>query len=183
MLASYHGKAVRFDENEVRPMGRGAAGVRGMTLDEGGEDRIVSMVVTNNPDEESVMVISENGFGKRSVISDYRQTSRGAKGVRTINITEKTGNLVGFRKVTDDKDLIIINKSGVSIRFKIADFEDKGRNTQGVKLVELKKRNDVIADICVVDTAEEEEELPTAVEGEAPVTEGEVPAPEAPAAE
>ena len=157
MLASYHGKAVRFDENEVRAMGRGAAGVRGMTLDEGGEDRIVSMIVTNNPEEESVMVISENGFGKRSVISDYRQTSRGAKGVRTINITDKTGYLVGFRKVTDDKDLIIINKSGVSIRFKIADFEDKGRNTQGVKLVELKKRNDVIADICVVDTAEEEE--------------------------
>ncbi|MCF0202805.1 MAG: DNA gyrase subunit A, partial [Bacteroidaceae bacterium] len=167
MLASYKGKAVRFAETEVRCMGRTAAGVRGMTL-EGDDDRIVSMVVTKNPDEDSVMVISENGYGKRSVISDYRKTSRGAKGVRTINITEKTGNLVGFRKVTDDKDLIIINKSGVSIRFKISDFEDKGRATQGVRLIELKKRNDVIADICVVDTADEEE-LPTA---ELPVENG-----------
>ena len=159
MLASYEGKAVRFDENDVRAMGRNAAGVRGMTL-AGPDDRVIGMVVTDNPEEETVFAIGEQGIGKRSVIESYRKTARGTKGVGTID-TEKAGKLVGFKKVTDDNDVIIINQSGVSIRLSAEDIKQSGRNTKGVKLIELKKRNDVIADICVVD-AEPETEAETA---------------------
>ena len=179
VIANRNGRAIRFNEEKVRPMGRTATGVRGMTLDEDGNDEVVGMVCVNDPKTETIMVVSEQGYGKRSDIEDYRVTNRGAKGVKTLNITEKTGKLVAIKVVTDENDLMIINKSGITIRLKVADVRVMGRATQGVRLINLEKRNDQISSVCKVQT--EEEEMP--VEGEengvaalpeteAPMTEG-----------
>ncbi|SFF97449.1 DNA gyrase subunit A [Prevotella sp. KH2C16] len=153
ILADKHGRACRFDETEVRTMGRTATGVKGMTLD-GADDAVIGMVVVNKPDEETVMVVSEEGYGKRSQVVEYRKTHRGSKGVRTLNVTEKTGELVAIKIVTDENDLMIINKSGIAIRLAVADVRVMGRNTQGVRLINLAKKNDVIASVCKVMSSE-----------------------------
>ena len=158
IMANRNGRAVYFDENTVRTMGRTATGVRGMRLD-GGDDAVVGMIVVNNPETETVMVVSETGYGKRSLVSDYRQTNRGGKGVKTLNITDKTGKLVAIKNVTDDNDLMIINKSGIAIRLAVANFRVMGRATQGVRLINLSKKNDVIASVCKVKTSDKEAEL------------------------
>lgn len=155
LLANRNGRAVRFNEEAVRAMGRVSTGVRGMRLDDG-DDEVVGMVVVNKPDEETIMVVSENGYGKRSEVADYRITNRGGKGVKTLNITEKTGRLVAIKVVTDDNDLMIINKSGVLIRLKVSDCRVMGRATQGVRLINLTKKNDVIASVCKVMSSEVE---------------------------
>jgi DNA gyrase subunit A len=149
LLANRNGRAVRFDENDVRTMGRVATGVIGMRLDDG-DDEVVGMVCVNDPQTETIMVVSENGYGKRSEVEDYRKTARGAKGVKTLAITEKTGRLVAIKVVTDENDLMIINKSGILIRLKVADVRVMGRATQGVRLINLAKKNDVIASVCKV---------------------------------
>ena len=153
VLANRNGRAVRFDENAVRAMGRVSTGVRGMRLD-GGDDEVVGMVVVNKPDEETIMVVSENGYGKRSLVEDYRVTNRGGKGVKTIGITEKTGRLVAIKVVTDENDLMIINKSGIVIRLSVKECRVMGRATQGVRLINLTKKNDVIASVCKVMSSE-----------------------------
>lgn len=168
ILANRNGRAIRFNENDVRVMGRVSTGVRGMRLD-GGDDEVVGMVCVNDPQTETIMVVSEKGYGKRSDIEDYRKTARGAKGVKTLSITEKTGRLVAIKVVTDDNDLMIINKSGILIRLKVADVRVMGRATQGVRLINLTKKNDTIAGVCKVMSAADEE----AVESEAETT-GEV---------
>ena len=155
ILADRNGRAVRFDENTVRTMGRVSTGVRGMKLDEG-DDEVVGMIVVNDAQTESVMVVSENGYGKRSLVDDYRKTNRGGKGVKTMNITDKTGRLVALKNVTDDNDLMIINKSGIVIRLAVADCRVMGRATQGVRLINLTKKNDVIASVCKVMSSEKE---------------------------
>jgi DNA gyrase subunit A len=152
ILADRNGRAVRFDESEIRDMGRNATGVRGMVLDK--DDAVVGMIVVNDPVKENVMVVSENGYGKRSAIEDYRKTSRAKKGVKTIAITEKTGKLVAIKNVTDENDLMIINKSGIVIRMAVADVRVVGRATQGVRLINLSKKNDVIASVCKVMSSE-----------------------------
>ena len=149
LLADRNGRAVRFDENTVRAMGRVSTGVRGMKRDEG-DDEVVGMVVVNKPDTETIMVVSENGYGKRSQVEDYRVTNRGGKGVKTLNITEKTGRLVAIKVVTDDNDLMIINKSGILIRLKVSECRIMGRATQGVRLINLARKNDVISSVCKV---------------------------------
>ena len=149
LMADRNGRAVRFNENTVRAMGRVSTGVRGMKLDEG-DDEVVGMVVVNKPDLETIMVVSENGYGKRSQVEDYRVTNRGGKGVKTLNITEKTGRLVAIKVVTDENDLMIINKSGILIRLKVSDCRVMGRATQGVRLINLTKKNDVISSVCKV---------------------------------
>ena len=156
LLANRNGRAIRFNEEELRPMGRVSTGVRGMRLD-GGDDEVVGLVCVNDPQTETIMVVSENGYGKRSDVDDYRKTARGAKGVKTISITEKTGRLVAIKVVTDENDLMIINKSGILIRMKVADVRVMGRATQGVRLINLTKKNDVIASVCKVMTETEEE--------------------------
>lgn len=156
LLANRNGRAVRFDENQVRCMGRVSTGVRGMTLD-GGDDEVVGMVCVNDIETETIMVVSENGYGKRSEVDDYRKTSRGVKGVKTLNITDKTGLLVAIKVVTDENDLMIINKSGILIRLKVAEARVMGRATQGVRLINLTKKNDSIASVCKVMSASEEE--------------------------
>ena len=156
LLANRNGRAIRFNESCLRPMGRATTGVRGMTLD-GGDDEVVGLVCVNDPAKETIMVVSENGYGKRSDIEDYRKTARGVKGVKTINITEKTGRLVAIKVVTDANDLMIINKSGILIRMKVADVRVTGRATQGVRLINLAKKNDTIASVCKVMSAEDEE--------------------------
>ncbi|MBR5928860.1 MAG: DNA gyrase subunit A [Prevotella sp.] len=153
IIANRNGRAVRFNENAVRTMGRVATGVRGMRIDEG-DDAVVGMVVVNNPEQETIMVVSEEGYGKRSQVEDYRVTNRGAKGVKTLNITEKTGRLVAIKNVTDENDLMIINKSGIVIRLAVADCRVMGRATQGVRLINLTKKNDVIASVCKVMSSE-----------------------------
>ena len=159
IIANRNGRAIRFHENAVRVMGRTATGVRGMTLDEDGQDEVVGMICIKDPEKESIMVVSEQGYGKRSDIEDYRKTNRGGKGVKTINITEKTGKLVTIKSVTDENDLMIINKSGITIRLKVADVRIMGRATQGVRLINLEKRNDEIGSVCKV-TSETGEEMP-----------------------
>ena len=154
VMSNRNGRAVRFHENAIRAMGRVATGVRGMRLDEDGEDAVVGMIVVNRPDEETIMVVSENGYGKRSQVEDYRVTNRGGKGVKTLNITEKTGKLVAIKNVTDENDLMIINKSGIVIRLAVADCRVMGRATQGVRLINLSKKNDVIASVCKVMSSE-----------------------------
>ena len=149
ILANRNGRAVRFHESKVRAMGRVSTGVIGMRCDEG-DDAVVGMVVVNEPEKESVMVVSENGYGKRSSVEDYRMTNRGAKGVKTLNVTEKTGRLVALKTVTDDFDLMIINKSGIAIRLPLDEVRVMGRATQGVRLINLQKKNDVIASVCKV---------------------------------
>ena len=153
IIANRNGRAVRFNENAVRTMGRVATGVRGMRIDEG-DDAVVGMVVVNNPEQETIMVVSEEGYGKRSQVEDYRVTNRGAKGVKTLNITDKTGRLVAIKNVTDENDLMIINKSGIVIRLAVADCRVMGRATQGVRLINLTKKNDVIASVCKVMSSE-----------------------------
>ena len=174
ILANKNGRAIRFHEGVVREMGRTATGVRGMTLDEDGQDEVVGMIVINDADTENVMVVSEEGYGKRSDVEDYRITNRGGKGVKTLDITEKTGKLVAIKTVTDENDLMIINKSGVVIRLKVSDVRIQGRATQGVRLINLGKRNDQISSVCKVTTETEEpevEEAEVVVEGETPATE------------
>lgn len=153
IMANRNGRAVRFDENSIRTMGRVATGVRGMRLDDG-DDEVVGMIVVNNPETETVMVVSENGYGKRSQVNDYRVTNRGGKGVKTLSITEKTGRLVAIKNVTDSNDLMIINKSGIAIRLAVAECRVMGRATQGGRLINLSKKNDVIASVCKVMSSE-----------------------------
>ena len=157
IIANRNGRAIRFHESAVRVMGRTATGVRGMMLDEDGKDEVIGMVCVKDLHAESIMVVSEEGYGKRSDIEDYRKTNRGGKGVKTLNITEKTGNLVAIKTVTDNNDLMIINKSGIVIRMSVADVRIMGRATQGVRLINLEKRNDQIGSVCKV-TSEPEDE-------------------------
>ena len=179
LLANRNGRAIRFNESTVRDMGRMSAGVKGMTLD-GGDDEVVGMITMTEDTQKTVMVVSEKGRGKRSNLEDYRITNRGGKGVKTITITEKTGRLVDIKDVDDSKDLMIINKSGITIRLHVADINVYGRAAQGVKLIDLEKRNDEIVSVCVVDSNEEdavEESLtepsvtPVETAGDAPVEE------------
>ncbi len=187
LIANRNGRAIRFNESTVRNMGRGATGVKAMRLDEDPEDQIVGMIALTKPegyDEEqdenveevenkeerfpdmpTVLVLSEKGVGKRSTIGEYRITNRNGKGVKTINITEKTGKLVAIKKVEEDEDIMIINKSGVTIRLAVADIKKSSRNTQGVKLIDIQKRNDVISSVCVVEHSEEPEDLNENEEG------------------
>ena len=153
ILANRNGRAVRFDEETIRPMGRVSTGVRGMRLD-GDDDQVVGMIVVNDAAAETVMVVSENGYGKRSQVEDYRKTNRGGKGVKTFSITDKTGHLVAIKNVTDKNDLMIINKSGIAIRLAVSDCRIMGRATQGVRLINLSKKNDVIASVCKVMSSE-----------------------------
>jgi len=175
ILANRNGRAIRFNEDKVRPMGRVSTGVKGMQLDEDGQDEVVGMICVSKNSEESVLVISDKGYGKRTLLDErdetgelvldenrepiaiYRVTNRGGKGVKTINVTEKTGKLVSIENVTDENDLMIINKSGVTIRMRVADIRLMGRATQGVRLINLEKRNDVIASVCKVVSEQEEE--------------------------
>jgi DNA gyrase subunit A len=173
LIANRNGRAIRFHESTVREMGRTATGVRGITLDEDGGDEVIGMVCVKDKENESIMVVSEQGYGKRSDIEDYRFTNRGGKGVKTMNITEKTGKLVAIKTVTDDNDLMIINKSGITIRLKVADVRIMGRATQGVRLINLEKRNDQIASVCKVNSeSEEEEAVETVAEGNEALNDG-----------
>ena len=172
MLAVRSGKAIRFEEGKTRPMGRSASGVRGITLADD-NDEVVGMIAIENPQEETVLVVSENGYGKRTYIDDpedgepvYRITNRGGKGVKTISITEKTGNLVAIKSVTDKDDLMIINKSGVAIRLQLENLRVMGRTTQGVRLINLK--NDTIAAVAKIVREESEDELEEGVEDNTP---------------
>lgn len=170
IIANRNGRAIRFNEAVVREMGRTATGVRGITLDEDGKDEVVGMIRVANPQEQTIMVVSENGYGKRSDIEDYRKTNRGGKGVKTLNITDKTGDLVAIKTVTDENDLMIINKSGVTIRLKVAEVRVMGRATQGVRLIDLEKRNDSIGSVCKVSSEPETDgEENDVVDGEQPI--------------
>jgi len=157
VMANKNGRAIRFNESVVRTMGRNATGVRGMVLDNE-SDEIVGMVCVNDAERESILVVSEQGYGKRSAIDDYRVTNRGGKGVRTLNITDKTGKVVAIKSVTEEEDLMIINKSGITLRLHVADIRQAGRATQGVRLIDLKKRNDIISNVCQVPTSTDEED-------------------------
>ena len=163
ILANRNGRAVRFDENDVRTMGRTATGVRGMTLDTNDDDKVIGMICMEPESDETILVVSEQGYGKRTLLNDedgepvYRVTRRGGKGVKTLNITEKTGKLIAIKSVTNDNDLMIINKSGITIRMKISDLRVMGRATQGVRLINLEKRNDTIASVCKVDSEDIED--------------------------
>ena len=156
IMANRNGRAIRFHESKVREMGRVSTGVRGMTLDDD-SDEVVGMICMTQDTPNNVMVISENGYGKRSLIEDYRITNRGGKGVKTLNVTDKTGKLVAIKSVNDDNDLVIINKSGITLRIRVSDIRVQGRATQGVRLINLEKRADSIASVCCVDTDPEEE--------------------------
>jgi DNA gyrase subunit A len=156
LLANRNGRAIRFSESKVRQMGRVSTGVRGMTLD-GPDDEVVGLIAMNPNSPNTILVLSEKGIGKRSVLADYRVTNRGGKGVKTINMTEKTGQLVAFKSVNDENDMVIINKSGITLRIRIADIPVRGRATMGVKIIDVAKRNDVIASACCVPTDPEEE--------------------------
>lgn len=177
LIANRNGRAIRFHESDVREMGRTATGVRGMRIDEDGQDEVIGMLAMSKEDQKThtIMVVSEQGYGKRTNLNDkdeegndlfdedgniipvYRITSRGGKGVKTLNITDKTGELVSINSVTDDNDLMIINKSGITIRLKVSDIRTMGRATQGVRLINLGKRNDEIASVCKVDSEDEED--------------------------
>jgi DNA gyrase subunit A len=176
MLALRSGKAIRFEESKTRPMGRNASGVRGITL-ANNKDEVIGMVTVENPQEETVLVVSENGYGKRTFIDDpedgepvYRITNRGGKGVKTISITEKTGDLVAIKTVSDDDDLMIINKSGIAIRLEVTNLRTMGRATQGVKLINL-KNSDSIAAVAKVMKDEDEEVIDAEVSGDQPDSE------------
>jgi len=175
MMAIKSGRAIRFNETKVRPMGRNASGVRGITL-ASDSDEVVGMITVREAEEETVLVVSEKGYGKRSFLNDpedgtevYRVTNRGGKGVKTLNITEKTGNLIAIKNVTDEHDLMIINRSGVIIRMAVADLRVMGRATQGVRLINLKE-SDSIAAVAKVQVEEEENEV---LENDANVSENE----------
>ncbi|GHT34115.1 DNA gyrase subunit A [Bacteroidia bacterium] len=168
IIASRNGRAIRFNESAVRVMGRTASGVKGMTLDpEDPTDEVVGMVCIKNKEEETILVVSEQGYGKRSHIDDYRITNRGGKGVKTINITDKTGKLVAIKNVTEDNDLMIINKSGIAIRMSVLSMNVQGRATQGVRLINLEKRHDEIASVCKVLSEAEEKSVEEKAENEA----------------
>src|SRR5690606_23405641 len=180
MIASLSGKAIRFEDEKVRPMGRTASGVRGINLGTE-ENEVIGMIVIRDKENETVLVVSEKGYGKRSSIEDYRITNRGGKGVTTLNITEKTGKLIAIQSVTDNDDLMIINKSGVTIRTGVKEMRVMGRATQGVRLINLKK-NDEIAAVAKVAMEDEEEiedaeiidgvnEIPNSAENESNSTE------------
>ena len=157
VIANRNGRAIRFNENTVRAMGRTATGVRGFRIDEDGQDEVVGMICVNDPERETVLVVSENGYGKRTAVEDYRVTNRGGKGVKTLDVTEKTGKVVAIKSVTEDDDLMIINKSGITIRLRLKEVRVQGRATQGVRLINLEKRGDVISSVCKVQTEQEEE--------------------------
>ena len=157
LMANRNGRAIRFHESKLRTMGRVSTGVRGMRLDDDGMDQVVGLITMPRDTENSVLVLSDEGFGKRSPLDAYRLTNRGAKGVKTMNITDKTGHLVAFKSVNDDNDLVIINQSGMTIRIHVASIRVMGRATQGVRLINIGKRNDVIASVCCVDADPEEE--------------------------
>lgn len=157
LMANRHGRAIRFNENELRSMGRVSSGVRGMRIDEDSDDEVVGLIAMRENTENNVLVLSQKGFGKRSYLNHYRITRRGAKGVKTMNVTDKTGELVAFKSVNDDNDLMIINKSGVVLRIHVADIRVMGRATQGVRIINLEKRGDTIASVCCVDADPEEE--------------------------
>ena len=156
ILANRKGNAIRFHESKVREMGRVSTGVRGMSLDD--DDEVVGMITMTGSPDETVMVVSQNGYGKRSALDDYRITNRGGKGVRTMMITEKTGELVAIKNVNDSNDLMIINQSGITLRLAVESIRVMGRATQGVKLIDLTKRGDRIASVCKVDHDEEKDE-------------------------
>ena len=158
IIANRNGRAIRFHERTVRPMGRTATGVIGMRLDADGSDEVIGMVCVKDIMKESIMVVSENGYGKRTDIEDYRKTNRGGKGVITMNITEKTGKLVAIKSVTDDHDLMIINKSGITIRLNVENVRIMGRATQGVRLIDLERHNDQIGSVCKVTSEKLESE-------------------------
>ena len=175
LMANRNGRAIRFNEQKVRAMGRTATGVRGMTLDEDDPtDEIVGMINVSPDSKDNILVVSELGYGKRSDLEDYRITNRGGKGVKTINITEKTGKLVAIKNVNDDNDLMIINKSGVTLRTHVSSLSVIGRAAQGVRLIDLGKRNDEIASVCKVTTVIEEEIETATEEGIKPETTSEV---------
>ena len=157
MIAARGGRCVRFDETDARPLGRTSAGVRGINIDD--NDEVIGMISYDPTAEDAanhtVLVVSEHGFGKRTDIEEYRKTNRGGKGVKTLNITEKTGHLVALKNVTEDNDLMIINQSGLTIRMAVADIREAGRATQGVKLVNIKD-GDTIAAVSVVNKSEED---------------------------
>ena len=157
IIANKNGRAIHFNEKTVRAMGRTASGVRGMTLDDDGSDEVIGMICIKDKEKESIMVVSEQGYGKRSDIEDYRTTNRGGKGVKTLNITDKTGKLVAIKSVIDDNDLMIINKSGITLRLKVKDIRIMGRATQGVRLINLEKRNDHISSVCKVNSESNED--------------------------
>jgi DNA gyrase subunit A len=163
LIASYNGKVVRFNESTVRPMGRNASGVKAITLDQDGQDRAIGMICVEKDSDKTVLVISDKGFGKRTMLDDengepiYRITNRGGKGVKTMNLTDKTGQLVGLHAVTDEEDLMLITKSGTAIRMAMDSIRVMGRATQGVKLIELQKRNDTLMFGCTVPKEEQEE--------------------------
>lgn len=159
IMANRNGRAIRFPESKVRAMGRTATGVRGMTLDNDPQDEIVGMICVTPDDGNNILVVSQQGYGKRSSLEDYRITNRGGKGVKTMSITEKTGKLVSIKSVNDENDLMIINKSGIAIRIKVANLREMGRATQGVRMINLGKRNDEIASVCKVHSDEPEDEL------------------------
>ena len=173
VLANRNGRAIRFNENKVRVMGRTATGVRGMTLDDD-DDEVIGMICMKSSKNDDVLVVSELGMGKRSSLEDYRVTNRGAKGVKTINITEKTGKLIAIRNVNDENDLVIINKSGIIIRLKVKSLRVMGRATQGVRLINLEKKNDQIASVCKVDTEPEVTDEESVMQAFAQVNENEV---------
>jgi len=167
ILADREGRAIRFHENKVREMGRVATGVKGMTLGSD-KDEVIGMITMTGKENESVMVVSENGYGKRSALDDYRITNRGGKGVKTMSITDKTGQLVSIKNVTDNNDLMIINQSGITLRLPVDSIRIMGRATQGVKLIDLGKRGDTIASVCKVDSNPEKDiEENTDAEGQA----------------
>ncbi|NDW17789.1 DNA gyrase subunit A [Dysgonomonas sp. 216] len=176
IIANRNGRAIRFHEKDVREMGRTATGVRGMRIDEDGADEVVGMItVPKDTMEQTIMVVSEMGYGKRTYLNEeengeiipvYRITSRGGKGVKTLNVTDKTGKLVSINSVTDDNDLMIINKSGITIRVKVADLRVMGRATQGVRLINLGKRNDEIASVCKVESEKDEEIIEEDIQNE-----------------
>ena len=157
IIANKNGRAIHFNEKTVRAMGRTASGVRGMTLDDDGSDEVIGMICIKDKEKESIMVVSEQGYGKRSDIEDYRTTNRGGKGVKTLNITDKTRNLVAIKSVTYDNGLMIINKSGITLRLKVKDIRIMGRATQGVRLINLEKRNDHISSVCKVNSESNED--------------------------
>ncbi|MBR6757248.1 MAG: DNA gyrase subunit A [Bacteroidaceae bacterium] len=170
VIANRNGRAITFHESTVREMGRVATGVRGMRLDDDGEDAVIGMIVVNNFQEDTIMVISEQGYGKRSIAEDYRITNRGGKGVATMKITDKTGKVVAIKNVSDDNDLVIINKSGITLRMKVSDVRVMGRATQGVRIINLEKRNDEIASVCKVLSATEEDVIADVNENDTPAT-------------
>src|SRR5690606_6488161 len=156
LMAVKSGKAIRFPESKIRPMGRTASGVKGVSMSE--SDEVIGMICVLPTDENGILVVSEKGYGKRSPLEDYRITNRGGKGVKTINITEKTGSLIALKAVDDNDDLMIINKSGLTIRMEVSSLRVMGRATQGVKLINL-RNEDSIAAICAIEVSDEDREL------------------------